>query len=183
MTDEPKSSNDSTERYYAEMEAARHESEEAYFNARPSLWNECDRALFRSGFEHAFKLLWDRQHASETSHEKPGLAPEPAYKVDSQGEVWVRVPEQAFAGKRAPLSELQEALASEGEKDYRIEALEAALDWAIHAVFTHYTEGEAPVVPGAYEEIEKSRARYLAECQRLAGGRQVQEKEPDTVQR
>lgn len=67
-----------------------------------------------------------------------------------------------------PLTELQECLASEGAKDHRIEALEAALDWALVAVFEHYTEGEAPPTPGAYEEIEKARARIIAECNRLA---------------
>lgn len=67
-----------------------------------------------------------------------------------------------------PLAELQDALASEGAKDYRIEALEAALDWALPAVFHHYTEGEAPSTPGAYEELEKARARVISECQRLS---------------
>lgn len=70
-----------------------------------------------------------------------------------------------------PLSELQECLCSEGAKDYRIEALEAALDWALPAVFHHYTEGDAPDVPGAYEEIEKGRARVLAELERLRATR------------
>lgn len=81
------------------------------------------------------------------------------------------------------LTDHQAALASEGQKDYRIEALEAALDWAIHAVFTHYTEGEAPAAPGAFEEIEKSRARYIAEAKRLAALPKSSEKaspEPQT---
>ena len=68
-------------------------------------------------------------------------------------------------------AELQDALSAEGYKDYRIEALEAALDWAMLAVFTHYSEGEAPAVSGAFEEIEKSRVRFLAECKRLSEAR------------
>ena len=69
-----------------------------------------------------------------------------------------------------PLSELQDALSHEGAKDYRIEALEAALDWALVAVFEHYTEGDAPTVPGAYEEIQKGRERIVAYCQSRIDG-------------
>lgn len=49
----------------------------------------------------------------------------------------------------------------------RIAALEAALDWALPAVFEHYESGEAPKTPGAYDEIEKGRKRILAELERL----------------
>jgi hypothetical protein len=65
-------------------------------------------------------------------------------------------------------SELNDALSHEGAKDARIEALEAALDWAILAVFYHYESGEAPAVPGALDEIEKSRARFVSKCKELA---------------
>lgn len=50
---------DSTELYYAEMEAARSDAEKAYFEARPQhMWMPADHALFRAGFERAFQLLW-----------------------------------------------------------------------------------------------------------------------------
>lgn len=49
----------------------------------------------------------------------------------------------------------------------RITALEAALDWALPAVFTHYEGGDAPKTPGAYDEIENGRKRILAELERL----------------
>lgn len=50
---------DSSERYYAEMEAARNQSEDAYFDARPELMKTVQLAtLFRAGFERAFHLHW-----------------------------------------------------------------------------------------------------------------------------
>lgn len=58
-----------------------------------------------------------------------------------------------------PLSELNEALSSEGYKDYRIAALETALDWAMLAVVEHYDSGESPSVSGCHEELEASRLR------------------------
>lgn len=48
-----------SEKYYAEMEAARNDSEDAYFKARPQLERTIEqKALFRAGFERAFQLLW-----------------------------------------------------------------------------------------------------------------------------
>lgn len=77
MTDEniavsSNQSNDSTELYYAEMEAARHESEAAYFSARSSLQTggpqeELWRALYRAGFERAFHKLWNERRSVETA--------------------------------------------------------------------------------------------------------------------
>lgn len=49
---------DQNELYYAHMEADRNEAEKAYFEARPSLGAEVDRALFRAGFERAYAKLW-----------------------------------------------------------------------------------------------------------------------------
>jgi len=49
---------DQNELYYAHMEADRNEAEKAYFEARPSLGAEVDRALFRAGFERAHAKLW-----------------------------------------------------------------------------------------------------------------------------
>lgn len=51
----------STELYYAEMEAARNEVERDYFDARPQF----DRmgkegTTFRAGFERAFQKLWNQ---------------------------------------------------------------------------------------------------------------------------
>ncbi len=58
----PQTSNqrgDSTEIYYAEMEAARNEDEDAYFKARPQLLrSHAEQSIFRAGFEKAFKFLW-----------------------------------------------------------------------------------------------------------------------------
>jgi hypothetical protein len=45
---------DSTELYYAHMEADRNKAEEAYFAARPA---------FRAGFERAYAPLWHRLQA------------------------------------------------------------------------------------------------------------------------
>ena len=46
---------DSTERYYADMEAARNEAEDAYFKARPQMLSTIsERQLFRAGFERGF---------------------------------------------------------------------------------------------------------------------------------
>lgn len=53
----------------------------------------------------------------------------------------------------------------------RIYVVEAALDWALLAVFQHYTAGEASATPGAFEEIEKGRARFIIECNRLIAER------------
>jgi hypothetical protein len=97
--------------------------------------------------------------------------PNPVYGIKHpNGSLIAVAPEEIRAVEPTPdvpLTELQECLASEGAKDYRIEALEAALDWALPAVFHNYSDGEAPKVPGAYEEIEKGRARVIAELDRL----------------
>lgn len=54
-------SNDSTERYYADMEHARNYHEDEYFKARPQLLRSPEqKALFRAGFERAFQFLWQR---------------------------------------------------------------------------------------------------------------------------
>jgi|SRR6185312_5407055 len=59
--------NDSTELYYAEMEAARNDAMHEYFEARPQLVSSLrDEAIFRAGFERAFKLLWDKHCTHET---------------------------------------------------------------------------------------------------------------------
>lgn len=49
---------DTTEQYYAEMEAARNDAEDAYFNARPLMGSHNDRAQFRAGYERAYRRLW-----------------------------------------------------------------------------------------------------------------------------
>jgi hypothetical protein len=55
---------DTTETYYAEMEAARKEAEESYFEARPQLRLTITEVnLFRAGFERGFKGQWDARHA------------------------------------------------------------------------------------------------------------------------
>lgn len=68
---------DSTELYYAEMEAARNEAEAAYFGARSALADggtavdrELWRALFRSGFERGFKKLWNERRQSNEGAER-----------------------------------------------------------------------------------------------------------------
>lgn len=55
---------DSTELYYAEMEAERNNAEISYFTARPQADTLANRALFRAGFERAFRILWNRLLAS-----------------------------------------------------------------------------------------------------------------------
>lgn len=55
-------SEDSTERYYADMEHARNYHQKEYFGARsaPQLDALDKAAVFRAGFERAFKFLWER---------------------------------------------------------------------------------------------------------------------------
>lgn len=54
-------SENTTERYYADMEHARNVYEDEYFKARPQLLHSpVERALFRAGFERAFEFLWRR---------------------------------------------------------------------------------------------------------------------------
>lgn len=61
---------DSTELYYAEMESARNDIEDAYFSARPSLsevtpsQRELLQALFRAGFERGFRAAYGLRPAS-----------------------------------------------------------------------------------------------------------------------
>lgn len=43
-----------SEIYYAEMEAARNETEEAYFKARPQADTYANRSLFRAAFERGY---------------------------------------------------------------------------------------------------------------------------------
>lgn len=62
----PTSNQDSTELYYAEMEAARNEAEAAYFTARPLLNEGPPVETFRAGFERAFRKLWNERRAVET---------------------------------------------------------------------------------------------------------------------
>lgn len=70
---------DQNELYYAHMEADRNEAEKAYFEARPSLGAEVDRALFRAGFERAYAKLWplwiiqlnEQQRASQETSTAP----------------------------------------------------------------------------------------------------------------
>lgn len=57
---------DSTERYYANMEHARNYHEDEYFKARPQLLKtHAEQALFRAGFERAFKFLWEQFQNAE----------------------------------------------------------------------------------------------------------------------
>lgn len=50
---------DTTEQYYADMEAARNDAEEKYFAARPQLDSGGPLSVaFRAGFERAFSMLW-----------------------------------------------------------------------------------------------------------------------------
>lgn len=52
-------SSDSTELYYAHMEADRNEAERAYFDARPLIDREgLPVTAFRAGFERAYAKLW-----------------------------------------------------------------------------------------------------------------------------
>lgn len=57
---------DSTELYYAEMEAARNSACDAYFEARPMINTPERREMFKNGFERAFKQLWKPASAPET---------------------------------------------------------------------------------------------------------------------
>ncbi len=50
---------DTSELYYAHMEADRNEAEDAYFKARPALSRHpVEVKLFRDGFERAYAKLW-----------------------------------------------------------------------------------------------------------------------------
>lgn len=56
-----KAVSDNTERFYAEMEAARNSSMDAYFEARPQLFRTIGQeTLFKAGFERAFQMMWNR---------------------------------------------------------------------------------------------------------------------------
>lgn len=67
---------DSNELYYAEMEAAREDALDAYFEARPQLLGSfAERALFRAGFERGFEPLWRKVQAqARESQHLAGLA-------------------------------------------------------------------------------------------------------------
>jgi hypothetical protein len=56
-----------SELYYAEMEAARNEAEQRYFQVRPEYDTQGNRVYFRAGFERAFQLLWNQREA-EANH-------------------------------------------------------------------------------------------------------------------
>lgn len=56
-----------SELYYAEMEAARNEAEEAYFKARPQCDTRAYRAAFKAGYECAFQKLW--RHGVSDDHQ------------------------------------------------------------------------------------------------------------------
>lgn len=83
---------DQNELYYAHMEADRNEAEKAYFEARPSLGAEVDRALFRAGFERAYAKLWPlaivriegQQRAAQKTcaHQHPDRKPDDTYCRD-----------------------------------------------------------------------------------------------------
>lgn len=53
------SSPDTTELFYAHMEADRNAAESAYFDARKLLDCDNNRVLFRAGYERAYRRLWD----------------------------------------------------------------------------------------------------------------------------
>lgn len=65
---------DSTERYYAEMEAARNQGEEHYFAARPQADTLANRALFKAAFERGFGKAYNcmQRPAVETAGELAG---------------------------------------------------------------------------------------------------------------
>lgn len=57
---------DQIELYYAEMEPARNDAEDKYFNARPQLAGTIEqRTLFKAGYERAFKMMWDKRVAAK----------------------------------------------------------------------------------------------------------------------
>lgn len=67
-------SSDSTEIYYAEMEAARNTACDAYFIARPQADSIDRRTVFKAGFERAFAMLW---HGGRAAQETP-VVPSPS---------------------------------------------------------------------------------------------------------
>lgn len=54
----PYAPGDAIELYYAEMEAARNDVEDAYFRARADDDTALNRRMFKAGFERAFRHLW-----------------------------------------------------------------------------------------------------------------------------
>lgn len=58
------------ELYYAEVEAARREAEDAYFGARPQADTIINRRLFQAGFDRAYEHMYRKQRSAErtTSH-------------------------------------------------------------------------------------------------------------------
>ena len=80
------SKDESTELYYAEMEAARNTALDAYFIARPQLARtHAEESIFRAGFERAFAASWNARPAPETGCRTPtrfiwkstGMHPDP----------------------------------------------------------------------------------------------------------
>lgn len=71
MSDVLASKDESTELYYAEMEAARNTALDAYFIARPQLARtHAEESIFRAGFERAFAASWNARPAPETPANK-----------------------------------------------------------------------------------------------------------------
>jgi hypothetical protein len=68
-------SSDSSEIYYAEMEAARNSAWDAYQIARPHLLRSDHarefQALFNAGFERAFVMLWHGGRAAQETSPAP----------------------------------------------------------------------------------------------------------------
>ena len=64
-----------SELYYAEMEAVRNSSMDAYFEARPQLFKTIEQqTLFKAGFERAFQVMWARTLAvEEVTSGNPGV--------------------------------------------------------------------------------------------------------------
>lgn len=56
-----------SELYHAEMEAARNDAVDAYFEPRPQADHLSNRALFKAGFERGFKKLWDENQELRTN--------------------------------------------------------------------------------------------------------------------
>jgi hypothetical protein len=74
---------DSTERYYAEMEAARNTAMDAYFIARPQiLRTHALESIFRAGFERAFAMMWAAANAVSEVTADETLSRHPQERAD-----------------------------------------------------------------------------------------------------
>jgi hypothetical protein len=89
---------DSTELYYAEMEAARNRAEYEYFDARPHLDTQQLRDMFCAGFERGFKKLWNERPALETFPARQALCAVHGQRWESEC--------QACDGARADMNRL-----------------------------------------------------------------------------